>query len=68
LDLLPATKFNLFDFKTEFVNSENVAETFKFLWENFDNEGYSFWKVKYDKYEGEGVKLFMTNNLAGGFI
>lgn len=28
---------------------------------------YSFWKVDYDKYPGEGEKLFMTKNLANGF-
>ena len=43
-------------------------EAIKFLWENFDPAGFSFWFVKYDKYEGEGEKLFMTNNLANGFL
>ena len=29
---------------------------------------FSFWKIEYEKYPGEGEKLYMTNNLAGGFI
>jgi len=40
----------------------------KEFWEMYDNEGFSLWKVKYDKYEGEGEVLHMTNNLLGGFI
>lgn len=29
---------------------------------------FSFWRVEYEKYPGEGEKLFMTNNLARGFL
>ena len=29
---------------------------------------FSFWKVEYEKYPGEGEKLFMTKNLANGFL
>ena len=29
---------------------------------------FSFWKIEYEKYPGEGEKLFMTNNLANGFL
>ena len=32
------------------------------------NGRWSFWKIEYDMYPGEGEKLFMTKNLAGGFI
>lgn len=38
------------------------------MFKNFDKEGYSLWLVYYDKYEGEGEKLYMTNNLANGFL
>lgn len=68
LDLLPASKFNLFDFKTEIVNSTDMKATMKMFWEQFDAEGFSLWLVKYDKYTGEGEKLFSTNNLVGGFM
>jgi elongation factor 1-gamma len=40
----------------------------KEFWEMYDPEGFSLWMVKYDKYEGEGEVLHMTNNLLGGFI
>lgn len=68
LDLLPPSKFNLFDFKTLYVNAPNKLDALKFFWENFDNEGYSIWFVKYIKVKGEGEKLFLTNNLMNGFL
>jgi elongation factor 1-gamma len=68
LDLLPETKFNLFDFKTMIVNATDKKEAFKFLWDNYDAEGFSFWEIKYDKAEGEGEKVFMTCNLMNGFL
>lgn len=36
LDLLPESKFNLFDFKTLIVNAADKKEAIKFLWDNFD--------------------------------
>ena len=68
LDLLPPSKFNLFDFKTLYVNAVDKKEALKFFWENFDNEGYSLWIIKYIKAPGEGKVLFLTNNLMGGFL
>jgi hypothetical protein len=29
---------------------------------------FSFWKIEYEKYEGEGEKLYMTRNMANGFL
>lgn len=68
LDCLPPTKFGLYDFKTLFVNAPNKKDAIQFLWDNFDPEGFSFWKVDYEKYTGEGEKLYMTKNLANGFL
>lgn len=68
LDLLPETTFSLYDFKTLIVNSSDKKEAIDFLWKNFDNKGFSFWRIEYEKYPGEGEKLFMTNNLARGFL
>ena len=68
LDKLPASKFNLFDFKTLFVNAPCKKEVMKFFWENYDPNGFSLWKVKYDKYEGEGQIVHVTNNLVGGYL
>lgn len=50
------------------VNSKNKMEAIDFLFKNFDDQGFSFWKIVYDKYEGEGEVLYMTNNLANGFL
>ena len=41
-----------------------VDEWYKML----DWEGWSFWHIAYEKYEGEGVKLHVTNNLLTGFM
>ena len=29
---------------------------------------FSFWKIEYEKYTGEGEKLYMTRNLVVGFL
>lgn len=68
LDLLPETPFGLYDFKTLIVNAKDKKEAIKFLWDNFDQKGWSFWRIEYDMYEGEGEQLFMTKNLANGFL
>lgn len=69
IDLLPPTDFNIYDFKTFFVNHEDKAgaavdEWYKML----DWEGWSFWFLQYDKLEGECAKVHVTNNLLGGFL
>lgn len=69
VESLPPSSFNLYDFKTFFVNHADkkgaaVDEWYKML----DWEGWSFWFLHYDKYEGEGVKLHVTNNLMNGFL
>ena len=33
-----------------------------------DWKGWSFWFFHYDKYEDEGTKLHVTNNLMNGFL
>lgn len=66
---LPPTPFNLFDFKTLFVNHPDKrgagVDTF---YEMLDWEGWSFWRLQYDVYEGEGAKEHMINNLLTGFL
>jgi len=29
---------------------------------------FSLWRVEYEKYPGEGEKLYMTKNLSNGFV
>jgi len=67
LDLLPPSPFNFFDFKTMITNTDK-KESIKFLFDNFDHQGFSVWHIHYDKVEGECVKLFLTSNAVGGFL
>jgi len=69
VESLPTTPFNVYDFKTFFVNHEDkkgaaVDEWYKML----DWDGWSFWEFHYEKYTGEGEKLHVTNNLMSGFL
>ena len=69
VESLPPTKFDVYNFKTFYVNhadkkGEAVSEWYKML----DWEGWSFWHFFYDKYEGEGEKLHVTNNMLTGFL
>ena len=66
---LPPTDFNLYDFKTFFINhpdqaGKGVDEMYKML----DWKGWAFWKFEYDIYEGEGAQEHITNNLMNGFL
>lgn len=51
LDLIE-TKFDLFEFKTELVNSKDKSSTIDKLFETYDKEAFSFYHLKYDKAEG----------------
>ena len=53
LDLIE-TKFDLFDFKTELVNSKDKSATIDKLFDTYDKEAFSFYHLVYDKAEGEG--------------
>jgi len=68
LDSLPPSPFNLFDFKTLIVNAPSKKDAVKTFFEQFDPEGYSIWSMTYDKAEGEGQVVFLTNNLLSGFL
>lgn len=66
---LPASPFDLFAFKTFYVNhADRKGEGLKFFWENLDKSGYCLYYAKYEKYEGEGVILYQTSNLLNGFL
>lgn len=68
LDSLPPSTFNLFDFKTLFVNAPNKKEALQFFWDNLDDKGYSVWRMEYEKAEGEGNVTFLTANLMNGYL
>ena len=61
---LPETTWNMEEWKRFYSN--NTAEAFnKYLWEKFDNTGFSWWKATY-KYNEDNKVCFMTENLIGG--
>jgi elongation factor 1-gamma len=69
IDALPPTNFNVYDYKTFYVNHPDkkgaaIDETYKML----DWEGWSYWHFHYDIYGDEGAKLHVTNNLLTGFL
>jgi elongation factor 1-gamma len=69
VDSLPPTPFNVYDFKTFYVNHPDkkgaaVDEWYKML----DWNGWSFWLFHYEKYTGEGEKLHVSNNMLTGFL
>lgn len=68
LDLLPPSTFILDEFKREFMNSPNRPEVMSKFWGKFDPNGFSFWKMKYDKLPTEGKILFRTKNSMGFFL
>jgi elongation factor 1-gamma len=68
LDLLPASSFSLEEWKRVYSNeSDTRGKAVPWFWENFDAEGYSIWFADY-KYNSDNKKLFMTNNLLGGWL
>jgi len=68
LDLLPQSSFSLEDFKREFLNSKDKKAALAKFWEQVDLNGFSFWKMEYQKLPSEGKELFKTKNGSGIFL
>lgn len=69
VESLPPSPFNIYDFKTLFINNkEKATKGMDMFYEMLDWEGWSFWQFVYDKYGTEGSKLDHTNNLMFGFL
>jgi len=69
LETLPPSPFNLDEFKTFFVNLEDKRGAgMDHFFKNYDPNGYCIYFVDYDKAEGEGEVLYMTQNLMKGFL
>jgi len=64
----PESAFNLHDFKTLYVNEPDKSKALDFLWKNWDNNAFSFWRLRYDKLPSEGKVVYLTNNLMNGFM
>lgn len=69
MDVLPPTSFDLYNFKTFFVNEpDRRGNGMKFFFENYDRAGYSIYFLHYEKYEGEGQVQYQFSNLLNGFL
>lgn len=68
LDLLPATKFDLFTFKTTFTNHPDKRGAGIDLLLELIDEGWAFWYLQYEMFGTEGQVLFKTVNLCNGFV
>jgi elongation factor 1-gamma len=67
LDALPPSKLNLDEWKRTYSNNDTRTVAIPWFWENYDPEGYCLYFADY-KHNHELEKVFMTNNLLGGFV
>lgn len=68
LDFLPKSSMVFDEWKRVYSNAKDIKQqAMPWLWQNFDQAGYSMWICDY-KYNNECEKLFMTCNLIGGWI
>jgi len=67
LDLLPASKWVLDDFKRAYSNKDIRKEVMPEFLANFDQDGWTAWWCKY-KYNNELTKQFMSANLTRGWF
>jgi len=69
LDDLPKSTFNLEDWKRAYSNKDTRGPggAIEWLYENFDHEGFSIWRVDF-KYNEELTLTFMSGNQIGGFF
>lgn len=49
----PKAKISMDDWKNKVVNEKDLTKKFDWIKANFEPEAYSFWKLDYDKMEGE---------------
>jgi len=66
LDMLPKSSFILDEWKRQYSNLD-WKDAKKWLWENFDKEGYCLYIAKY-QHPDDFEFLFNASNLCGGFI
>jgi elongation factor 1-gamma len=67
LDLLPKSPFVMDEWKRMYSNNDTRSVALPWFSDHFDKEGYSVFWCDY-KYNDELEKIFMTNNLIGGFF
>lgn len=64
----PESKFDLFNFKTYFVNQLDKEARMKHFWDNYDSQGWCLYHLKYIPYPGECEVVYRTSNLLNGFL
>lgn len=73
LDALPPTDFELYDYKTFYVNhpdkkGEAIEKTKEMFRSDKFADGFSYWHIKYEKYGDEGQVQYKFSNLLAGFM
>ena len=69
LDALPPSSFDMYNFKTYFVNvPDKAGEGHARMMAEVDHEGYSFWFLHYEKFGKEGQVEYQFLNLLEGFM
>ncbi|EAR93840.1 glutathione S-transferase (macronuclear) [Tetrahymena thermophila SB210] len=64
----PASGWNLYDYKTLYVNAKNKEEAIQNLVENFDAKTMCIYHLHYQKYTGDGQVLYLFNNMKNNFL
>jgi len=68
LDALPKSSMVFDEWKRTYSNAKDTKGTaMPWLWQNYDQNGYSMWRCDY-KYNDENTQVFKTCNLVGGWI
>ena len=68
LDELPASTFELEQFKRDFLNNKDKKDAMEKFWKAYDPKGYSIWWMEYQKLPSEGKVLFRTSNSKSFFL
>lgn len=67
LEALGKPKWPIDDWKRFYSNEDTRPTALNYLWEHFDPEEYSLWRVQF-KYNNELTLTFMANNLIGMYV
>ena len=69
VELLPETSFDLYEFKTFYLNhTDKKGAAVDDWYKKIDWNGWTFWHLQYIKIKGECEKVHMTKNLMNGFL
>jgi elongation factor 1-gamma len=64
----PETTFDLYGFKTLFVNEKDRLKVCQTAFDTYDKDHFSFWHAHYDMHPSEGKDLIPTSNLLTNFV